>query len=99
MLFRKIRYHNVGLIVYDSIVAVHGLGGHASRTWEATDRNGVKTNWISDRVFLQKELPKARIFTFGYPAKVLGDQNVCRIRDHGRNLSAQLSRERRECPV
>lgn len=46
------------------IIAVHGLNGNANKTW--THPNGKL--WLKD--FLPTALPGARIFTYGYDAKV-----------------------------
>lgn len=47
------------------IVVVHGINGDAYGTW--THQTGKKM-WLKD--FLPKDLPGARIFTFGYPLKL-----------------------------
>ncbi len=46
-----------------SIIAVHGLGGHAYKTWTA--ENG--TMWLKD--LLPQAIPGARIMTFGYDSE------------------------------
>ena len=50
-----------------SIVAVHGLGGHAMATW-THDSTGKL--WLRD--FLPHTIPNARIMTFGYDSRVAG---------------------------
>ena len=49
------------------IIAVHGLQGDAFKTWQY--ENG--PIWIRD--FLLKDLPFARIFTYGYESAVFGN--------------------------
>jgi hypothetical protein len=67
-----------------SIVAVHGLGGHAIKTW--TSRNGKQ--WLKD--FLPKDTPDARIMTFGYDARVLDSRSVIGMMENANNLLTNL---------
>ncbi|PYI08746.1 hypothetical protein BO78DRAFT_440283 [Aspergillus sclerotiicarbonarius CBS 121057] len=48
------------------IVAIHGLDGHAFNSWQA-EKSPVM--WLRD--LLPEAIPKARIITYGYPAKLL----------------------------
>lgn len=67
------------------IIAVHGLGGHAYKTW--THRATGKL-WLRD--FLPGLLPGCRVYTFGYPSK-LKDVDMCAdVQDFGRNLLGSL---------
>ncbi|KAJ3479534.1 hypothetical protein NLG97_g8298 [Lecanicillium saksenae] len=52
------------------IIAVHGLGGDAYKTWTHQPTGKL---WLRD--FLPAFLPGCRVYTFGYPAK-LHDVNV-----------------------
>ncbi|KAE8454609.1 hypothetical protein EG329_000232 [Mollisiaceae sp. DMI_Dod_QoI] len=72
------------------IVAIHGLQGHAYDTWthHRTDKL-----WLRD--FLPKELPGARIFTFGYPAEVALTLAKGKLKDFARSLLQGLNRIRR----
>src|ERR1700693_3158025 len=45
------------------IIAIHGLNGHYEATW--TDRT-TGANWLKDPEFLRKDIPNARIQSFGY---------------------------------
>jgi hypothetical protein len=47
-----------------SIVAIHGPGGHAYKTW--TDE-ATKILWLRD--LLPQQIPNARVITFGYPTE------------------------------
>jgi hypothetical protein len=71
------------------IVAVHGLGGHAFNTW--THRNN--TMWLRDSAL--DELPKARIYTFGYNSAVAFSRNTSSIRDYAAALLEALAAKRR----
>jgi hypothetical protein len=48
------------------IIAVHGLGGHATKTWSANDQ----TCWLSDPSMLSKYMPNARVLAYGYNANI-----------------------------
>jgi hypothetical protein len=52
-----------------SIVAIHGLDGHREDSWTA--ENGIL--WLRD--LLPKELPHARIATYGYDASTGSQSN------------------------
>jgi hypothetical protein len=59
------------------VVAVHGLQGHAYKTWE--HENG--SLWLRD--FLPADVPSARIFTFGYESTVAFSNSVAKLEDKG----------------
>ncbi|KAK2690708.1 hypothetical protein QWA68_010615 [Fusarium oxysporum] len=61
------------------LVAIHGLGGHAYKTW----REGEKL-WLRD--FLPHDVPTARVLTFGYNAGVAFTQSKSNIRDFATSL-------------
>lgn len=75
-----------GFIV-DSICFVHGLGG------------GRYSTWTKDEVFwpynlLPKDIPDARIITWGYNAEVahfLSPDSKVRVRDHAKSLLNDLN--------
>lgn len=63
------------------IIAVHGLGGDAYKTW--THQSTGKL-WLRD--FLPSYLPGCRVYTFGYPSKV-DDVDMCAgVQEYGRKL-------------
>jgi hypothetical protein len=71
-------------IYCDSIIFVHGLTGHREATWTA---KGSDLPWPQE--LLPSEVPKARVLTFGYDARVLDWRSMVaqnRIANHSRNL-------------
>jgi len=69
------------------IVAVHGLTGGLESTWEVND--GEKdVIWLRD--FLPKDLPGARVFSYGYDAEIWNSLNTARFRDMALELLANL---------
>ncbi|EHK48670.1 hypothetical protein TRIATDRAFT_191799 [Trichoderma atroviride IMI 206040] len=72
-----------------SVVFLHGLTGHREKTWTA---EGETEPWL--KTLLPKDLPTARIITYGYDADVLhltrvAGQNT--IREHAKTLINDLS--------
>lgn len=55
----------INLNIHHSIIAVHGLNGHAFNTWAMKKTNVM---WLRD--FLPRQIPEARIMTYGYNSKV-----------------------------
>lgn len=49
------------------IIAIHGLNGHYLNTW-TTSKAGVECNWLKN--LLPKQIPNARIMSFGYNSSV-----------------------------
>ncbi|KAJ6780959.1 hypothetical protein PWT90_06022 [Aphanocladium album] len=67
------------------IIAVHGLGGDAFKTWTHQPTGKL---WLRD--FLPGFLPSCRVYTFGYPAK-LHDVNVSAgVQDFARQLLSSV---------
>jgi hypothetical protein len=75
------------------VVAVHGLGGHAYNTW--THENGVM--WLRD--IACRELPGARLYTFGYDSGVAFSRGTSDIRGYANSLLEELRRERQTVEV
>ncbi|KAK1487859.1 ankyrin repeat protein [Colletotrichum cuscutae] len=48
------------------IVAIHGLNGHREETWTDSETG---LQWLSDPSCLPKDMPTARVLTFGYNSK------------------------------
>ena len=71
-----------------SIVAVHGLGGSAYKTW--TDG---KSLWLRD--FLPRSVPEARVFTFGYNSSIAFGGTASRIDDFATTLLERLLQKRK----
>lgn len=77
-----------------SIVFVHGLTGNRESTW--THKTG-KVFWPKD--LLPKDLPKARIITFGYDADIIRGLSTVgngTLRDHGKALAEDLAIRRKK---
>jgi len=75
------------------IVAVHGLGGHCVDSWTYRDTPKASVFWLQD--LLPEKMPNARIMTFQYDAKVVGNTSVSSVSDNARQL-AELLRDKRD---
>lgn len=67
--------------MFDSIIAVHGLGGHAFSSWIHEATGGM---WLRD--FLPYQVPRARVATFGYDARVARSRAVVELLDSAQSL-------------
>ncbi len=67
-----------------SLVAVHGLGGHAANTWT----NASTHFWPRD--FLPKAFPDARVLSFGYESSIMS-RSTAGIKDIAVQLLSSLS--------
>jgi hypothetical protein len=81
----------------DSIVAIHGLGGHREWSWRTNN-----VLWLRD--FLPKHIEQARILTYGYDSRyntTYGPKELSRltIHDHAVALLGKLALYRMETPV
>lgn len=70
------------------VVAVHGLQGHAYKTWEHD--NG--SLWLRD--FLPADIAFSRILTFGYDSTVAFSSSVAQLEDKALELLNRLSAKR-----
>ena len=59
------------------IVAIHGLNGHYLNTWTEKTASGEQVNWLRD--FLPKQIPSARIMSYGYNSAVQFSKSVADI--------------------
>lgn len=75
------------------IIAVHGITGDAYDTWK--HENG--TLWLRD--FLPIDFPGARIFSFGYDARVFCSRGNGNVESYARTLLNDIKRERPEGKV
>jgi hypothetical protein len=75
------------------IVAIHGLGGSAYKTW--THDNG--RLWLRD--FVLDELPGARIYTFGYDSGFAFSKGTGTLSDFARSLLAAIKLQRETSEV
>ena len=89
------------LIIFDSIVAVHGLGADPKWTWIANEGGVKEVNWLAD--LLPKELSdagiKARIMTFGYESQWHKHPPKTRRTICSEELLAALSNERKQVRI
>ncbi|KAJ8694582.1 hypothetical protein PTI98_007242 [Pleurotus ostreatus] len=67
------------------IVALHGLNGHAFRSWEFPDTGFM---WLRDH--LPEQVPTARIMVYGYNANVVGDVSTGRLRTFAETFLERL---------
>jgi hypothetical protein len=74
-----------------SVIAIHGLGGHPFKTWTEKDR---KKLWLRD--YLPKDLPTARIYSYGYISGVAFTRTESDIGDFATDLLGELKRVRRQ---
>ncbi|CAG8897091.1 unnamed protein product [Penicillium egyptiacum] len=71
------------------ILFVHGLTGNRETTWTFKP-----TRQLWPQHFLAKDLPNARIITFGYDGDIIGALKVAgsnTLRDHGKTLAHDLA--------
>lgn len=85
------------LLLSRSILALHGLNGHAYRSWEYRDRNGESFMWLRD--CLPERIPEARILTYGYNANVYSDVSTGRTRTFAETFLERLRYMRESDPV
>ena len=71
------------------IVAIHGLNGDAYKTWTHQKSGNL---WLRDQ--LPRDLPGARIYTYGYPSHLLFSKSKAQIRDYASKLLSCLSTAR-----
>jgi hypothetical protein len=80
-----------------SIIAVHGLNGHAYGTWTCCEdsRANIEPMWLRD--FLPNQLPSARILVYGYNSAVMGpNSGVSGVRDFALDLLQRITDNRVE---
>lgn len=72
-------------------MVVHGLGGHARRTW--TDSR-TDYFWLQDIASKKYAGKSARVFTYGYDATVAFGRSVSTISRHADTLLDKISGQR-----
>jgi protein SERAC1 len=81
---------------YNSIVAVHGLNGDATRTWTAR-KSGVF--WLSHPDLLPRYIKNARVLVWGYNSSFSNltgvEPSKNQIHHHAQTLVAQLYADRK----
>lgn len=72
-------------------MAVHGLNGDLENTWTSQKTHAF---WLKD--FLPRDVPDARIMTFGYNADAVFGNTTANIIDHAKGLLSSLVDKREE---
>ena len=88
----RVLYEPEDAEAFVDIILIHGLFGHAYRTWYQGDQ---KVFWPEK--LLSDDFPRARIMTFGYDADVtnfFGAVGHGRLRDHAEGLLNDLVNRR-----
>ncbi|KXH30114.1 ankyrin repeat protein [Colletotrichum simmondsii] len=73
------------------IVAIHGLNGHREETWTDSETG---LQWLSDPSCLPKDMPTARVLTFGYNSKTYFSRSESDIPDFASDLLWALKTQR-----
>ncbi|EXF85060.1 ankyrin repeat protein [Colletotrichum fioriniae PJ7] len=73
------------------IVAIHGLNGHREETWTDPETG---LQWLSDPSCLPKDMPMARVLTFGYNSKTYFSRSESDIPDFASDLLWALKTQR-----
>ena len=82
------------MLISLSIIAVHGLNGHARRTWQDPESEKL---WLED--FLPDVLPNSRIMTFGYDSAFGFSRNRQGVGSFAKDLLNRLRMMRAELEV
>lgn len=90
-------FHNCTNLHFNSIIAVHGLNGHAYGTW-AHHEDGHPSSeamWLRD--FLPHYFKGARIMVYGYNSALLGSNaSVSGVKDFAYDLLQRIVDDREE---
>jgi len=74
-----------------SLVAVHGLGGDRTRTWQHPK---TKAKWLHD--FLPGDIKNARVMVYGYNSAVAFSKSAAGVEEFARDLLERLSTVRQD---
>jgi len=84
----------IGYLPALSVVALHGLNGHAFDTWKYQSSSDSNDYFMWLRDSLPKHFPGARVLTYGYNANVLSDVSTGRLRTFAETFLEKLRLER-----
>ncbi|EFY94038.2 hypothetical protein MAA_10501 [Metarhizium robertsii ARSEF 23] len=87
----KVEQRHACMLTPSSVVAVHGLNGDPKNTWTNDKTHAF---WLKD--FLPRDVPNARVMTFGYNADAAFSNSTSDIIDHAKSLLSSLVDEREE---
>lgn len=73
------------------IVAIHGLNGHREETWTDPETG---LQWLSDSSCLPRDIPTARVLTFGYNSKTYFSRSESDIPDFASEFLWALKAQR-----
>ena len=91
---------SINKLLFASIIAVHGLNGHAYGTWafQPDNKGGFEAMWLRD--FLPYRIPNARIIIYGYNSTLIGpNTSVSNIKDFASDLLERLLDDRKHAEV
>lgn len=74
------------------IITIHGLNGHREKTW--TDKT-TNVNWLCDETCLPKDIPNARVLSFGYNSASYFSRYDSDVRDFASELLAAVRASRK----
>ena len=82
-----------------SIIAVHGLNGHAYGTWAFQEgKAGSEVMWLRD--FLPDQVKNARITVYGYNSTLVGpNTSVSNVKDFACDLLQRILDDRKSASV
>lgn len=80
-----------------SVVALHGLDGHAYDQWEYRNGKDERFMWLRDG--LPEKVPGARIMTYGYDADPNSAFQNNRVRTHAETFALELTSFRKDSEV
>ena len=72
-----------------SVIAVHGLQGHAIATWTHPDSHMM---WLQTQ--LSVAIPMSRIVSYGYDANIYKSGNTLHIQDNTADLLSEIQAKR-----
>jgi hypothetical protein len=79
----------ISLTVWNSVIAITGLDGHAYGSWRGKGKYGQM--WLRD--FLSKDMPQCRTMIYGYNSK-LNSPGIDTILDFGRKFLEEIKKTR-----